>query len=95
MNLQVDDEAFLTDGSDDDSSCCVIGALFHQTTSPMVPEHTTNSLCTNSVIMDTGSSSSIFRDEQLLENFTRTKKTLKLLTNGGEIKSNMMGGLKV
>ena len=45
----------------------------------------------HTIVLDTGSSVSIFAYADFLGSAGRTPRALKLFTNGGDIKSNMMG----
>ena len=46
------------------------------------------------IIIDTGSSASIFKNEKLLKDITCTKRTLKFITNSGSIRSRMIETFK-
>ena len=50
------------------------------------------------IIMNTSLSASIFKNEKLVKDIALTKRTLKLITNSGSIRSKKMGtfeGMKV
>ena len=43
------------------------------------------------IVLDTGSSASVFHNSDLLKKIGKTTKPLRLITNGSELKANRMG----
>ena len=68
--------------------------VFFLQTACLMSTKSIEELTTHEIVLDTGSSASMIANPDLLTGIKRVTKSLKLLTNGGNIKSNTMGEFK-
>ena len=56
----------------------------------MARKHGKDAMTSSMMVLDTGSSASVFHNQDLLERIGATSKTLRLMTNGGEMRDEKM-----
>ena len=84
-NYQVEDPVCLIDSDEEDEAC------FYQAMFLMSKKHKNDVVTPSMVVLDTGSSASAFYNQDLLKRIGETPKTLRLVTNGGEMRAKKMG----
>ena len=87
-NFQVKDDLCIIDLDKDDSDNKDNSLNFYQAICLMIAPDVDVNFTKYKIVIDTGSSASMFCNRELLSNIKTTKKTLKLVTNGGCVQSN-------
>ena len=76
-HYQVEDSTYVIDSDEEEE------VFFYQKLCLMARKHGKDAMTSSMMVLDTGSSASVFHNQDLLERIGATSKTLRLMTNGG------------